>query len=905
MRATVPATRFTLFVLLTAGLCLAAPLALNAASLFGSGQDASEQALAALERSNAQLRRFVLDNGMVCLVKEDRTAPVVSIQIWVGIGSAQEDDCLGAGLSHYVEHMIFKGTPARTPGAISKEISDAGGTINAYTGRDRTVFLTNLPSESWETGLLVLADATLNASFPEEEWKREKQVILREFAMGNDDPDRVLSKLLWRTAYRIHPYRVPIIGYEDVFTTMTRENLVRFFRRHYTPDNMLAVVVGDIDADQIEYALREVFGKVPRGMRAPVVLPAEPPQLAERFARESGAYNVSRLHLAYHTTALSDPDTPALDVLAAVAGQGRSSQLVQRIKEEKKLAHAIGAWSMTPKEPGLFVISATYDPEKEEALLAAVRAEVESWSGKGFAQSEIEKARRTVLTGELAQLETMHGQADSYAAGEFYAGDPRFAEAYVRALHAVTPDSLRAVAQKYLRPENRTLVILSPQALAPPAEIPAAVVLTSDTRKTTLPNGIRLLVREDHKLPFVSLCAVLGGGLLSENAHNNGITQLMASLLTRGTQRRSALEIAQTTESLGGSLSPFSGRNSFGLQAKCLSADLNTFMDLLADCLASPTFPAAEVQKQRQVQIAEIKAQRERPFFLAEEALKRALFPGHPYRWNVAGSEETAGTLQPRDMLEHYRKLVAGPNMILAVFGDVAPLKAEKMAEKYFGALPRGESTPAAFAWLQPQAARKPTGVRELPARKETTVPKEQAILLAAYPACAITDPLCDATQLLERSLSGLSSDLAVKVREKEGLVYYIGAFQLLGVDPGMFGVYAGTTREGLAQVETLVNQEFKRLAAEGLRQEELDRAKKQIMSEHKMKLQSNQDTALECALNELYGLGYQHTFTLAERISALKPDDVRAAAAAMLNPQRQAVSIVMPQQPPADPAAP
>jgi zinc protease len=494
--------------------------------------------------SNEGLRRIVLDNGMVCLLKEDRSAPVVALQIWVGTGAVHEEQYLGAGLSHYMEHMIFKGTPTRGPADISRQIDDAGGEINAYTAQDRTVFYADLPSKTWRVGIDVLSDAVMNAALPEEEWEREKDVILREFAMGRDNPDRELSKLLWSTAYREHPYRVPVIGYEDVFRAMTRDDLSTFFRRHYVPDNMITVMVGDIDADEVEAYVRHAFAGFTRRPRAPVTLPAEPPQMTPRFARHTGPYQVSRLQWAYHTVPLNHPDAAALDVLASIVGQGRSSRLSRKIKEELRLVHDIDAWSYTPKDPGLFGISAVFDPTNETAVIEAIQKEIEAWTRAPFAGEEIEKAKRMTLVNELDGLQTMSGQASSYAAGEYYAGNPRFAEYYLANLEHVTPDLLRDVARRYLRTENRTIAMLSP---AMPGETRSEQRVDEPGIRlslATLTNGIRLIVREDHRLPFVYICAAFGGGLLSEKEDNNGVTQLMSELLTRGTARRSADDIA-------------------------------------------------------------------------------------------------------------------------------------------------------------------------------------------------------------------------------------------------------------------------------------------------------------------------------------------------------------------------
>ena len=491
----------------------------------------NESLINVIKDSNKSLKRVVLDNGMILLVKEDNSAPVVSVQIWIGTGSIHEGDNLGAGLSHYVEHMIFKGTPTRKVGDITREISDAGGRINAYTTFDRVVMFTDMPSEHWKVGVDVLSDAVMNSTFPEEEWQREKEVINNEIVMGRDDPARVMQKLAARTAYRVHPFRVPIIGYEEVLKRIDREDLISFFKEHYVPNNMITVVVGDVNAGEVIDRLSKTYKGWERQSLSKPVLPEEPPQIARRSGRVTGAYNVSRMRVAYHTVALNDDDMPALDVLAAVVGHGRSSRLTKTLKEDKRLVHSISAWSYTPQYPGQFAISAVLDPDKEQDVLAAIDEQVRSFHSINVTDDELEKARRQVISSELSDLQTMNGQASNYASSEFFVGNPRFNELYMKAILDVTPEQIRAVAKKYLTHENSTVTVLAPETEETKAEEKSAVIMASPVKKIDLDDNLRLLVREDHKLPFVYISVVAGGGLLSETEENNGITQLMPSML--------------------------------------------------------------------------------------------------------------------------------------------------------------------------------------------------------------------------------------------------------------------------------------------------------------------------------------------------------------------------------------
>jgi zinc protease len=844
-------------------------------------------ALATLKQSNEKVVRFVLDNGMTCLVKPDPSAPVVSIQIWVGSGSIHEGDMLGSGLSHYVEHMIFKGTPTRKPGAIAKALHDLGGEINAYTSLDRTVFHADLPSRHWRAALDILADAVKNASFPEEEWGKEKDVILREFSMGRDNPDRRLGELLWRTAYVAHPYRIPIIGYRDVFKAVTRADLVAFYQRRYIPDNMIAVIVGEVVPAEVERALREVFAGFARRPNPAVVIPEEPRQTVARTARETGPYQVSRLCMAFHTVSLTDRDAPALELLANIVGGGQSSRLVQSVKERQQLVHSISASSYTPRYPGLFVVSAAFDPDKETAVIAAIEREIASWADTRFSAAEIDKARRMMLAGELSTLQTMNGQASSYASGELFMQNPRFGEAYLELLGRVTPADLQTMVGTYLRPDNRTLVVLAPEPKAATNAAPVGTNHVSAVTSRKTPEGATLIVREDRHLPFVYICAAFRGGVLAETEDRAGITHLMSELLIRGTPTRAAADIAQAIESLGADLSPFAGHNSFGLQGRCLAGDIATLVDVMSDCLGNATFPPEEIAKQKAIQLAAIDSQQEQPFVVAQNALNGMLFAGHPYRWNPIGLRPAVERLHQQPLLDYYRREVVTGNLALSFFGDIAPAQAGELASRFARRLRRDER-----AARTPVAASPPP-----PARAEKREPKEQCIVIFGFPGIDLRDPRKEALQILETAMSGMSSKVFHTIREERGLAYFAGATQRVGLDPGLFALYAGTRAEARAEVESLLLKEVDRVAHDGLDAGEIARAKTQLVAEVEMRRQDGMHLAVTCALNELYGLGCNYEFTTRERVEAVTPDQIRQAAASILATNRLAISVVIPEK--------
>ncbi|PYK11410.1 MAG: hypothetical protein DME61_00750, partial [Verrucomicrobia bacterium] len=229
---------------------------------------------AALTFPLSTAQKWILSNGLTIIVQEDRSAPVASVQAWCATGSVYEDQHLGAGLSHILEHMLFKGTKTRSTNQIAQKIQDVGGYINAYTSFDRTVFWIDVPKDGVPTALDILADATMNSTLPPEEYQKEQEVIRREFAMGMDDPDRMTGLLLFATAYQRHPYRFPVIGELEIYNQLTQEQVMQYYKTRYVPNNLTFIVVGDVDAEKVRQQLADLFKPYSEKSLKPLFIPA-------------------------------------------------------------------------------------------------------------------------------------------------------------------------------------------------------------------------------------------------------------------------------------------------------------------------------------------------------------------------------------------------------------------------------------------------------------------------------------------------------------------------------------------------------------------------------------------------------------------------------------------------------
>src|SRR5438105_1905684 len=406
--------------------------------------------------------KWILPNGLTIIVQEDHSAPVASVQAWCATGSIDEDQHLGAGLSHILEHMLFKGTKTRSTNEIAQKVQDVGGYINAYTSFDRTVFWIDVPKDGVATALDILADATMNSTLPPEEYQKEQEVIRREFAMGMDDPDRMAGLLLFATAYQQHPYRFPVIGELEIYNQLTQEQVVQYYKTRYVPNNLTFVVVGDVDAEKVRQQLAEAFKSYPEKSLKPVFVPAEPPQLGRREVHQEFSTELTHLSLAWHIPEVTNPDVPALDLLSTILGDGRSSRLYRRVREEAGLAFSISVIYYQPGDPGLFGIDATVDPKKREAAEQLVMGIVDEVKQAGVTAEELTKAKKILLSHHLGALTTMRGQASDIGSNWFLTRNLNFSRDYLDAVQKVTLDDIKRVAANYLTDNTSTVVVSNP-----------------------------------------------------------------------------------------------------------------------------------------------------------------------------------------------------------------------------------------------------------------------------------------------------------------------------------------------------------------------------------------------------------------------------------------------------------
>lgn len=811
-------------------------------------------------------RTFTLPNGLSVVIDEDHSAPVASVQAWCETGSIDEDKWMGAGLSHILEHMLFKGTDTRPPGAVSRQVQDIGGYINAYTSYERTVYYIDTPADGVSQAVDILADVMMNATLPPEEYTKEQNVIRREFAMGFDDPDRQSTLLMFRTVFTESPFRHPVIGYLDIYNKLTRDDVLAYYKKRYVPNNIFFVISGDVDGEKVKKQLETYFEKYPRVALEPVYVPSEPPQAGRRDAHEEFPTELTRMSLAWPIPTVTDPDMPALDLLGSVLGGGASSPLNQEIREKKKLAFSVDAGSYSLSNGGIFAIQAVCAPEQREAVEKEALAIVGRVQKDGVTAAELEKARRSLLSSQLGSLTTAKGRAADLGANWLYTRNLNFTHDYLDAINRVTTADLQRVAAKYLIDDHLSATSLNPVGSL--AKIAAGKKAGADAEVKTflLPNGLRLLVRENRKVPLVTMVAAFKGGLLAETPATNGAGAVMARSMLKGTTSRTAEQIANEIESAGGSLSAVSGNNSFYVTSTVMKPDLALGMNVLADVLEHPTFPKDEVETEKASQLAAIKSDEDDPVNVAQNTLRERLFGAHPYALRTSGNPESVAKLTPEQLRDLHRKLAVGKNGVLAVFGDVDANQVFEAAKKAFAGLPAGESlaTPAPPATL---------------AKTDSLAiarPKNQAIVTIGYSGADMLSPDRPVLELIDTASSDLGSRFMDRIREKLGLAYFAGTTQLMGPTPGAFMFYLGTDPEKLDKAKTEFLDEISKLAGDGLTPEELARAKKRLLGAEAIRNESNSAMALATALDELFGLGTNRSERRKAEIDSVTVDDTR-----------------------------
>lgn len=814
-------------------------------------------------------------NGLRVLTLPRRDMPVVAVHVWVQTGSMLEGEFAGSGISHLLEHMVFKGTEEFTAARLNECVSALGGLWNAYTSTDRTVFHIDGPAQHWRDFLHILLQLTLHPVFPPDEWERERDVIRREMDMYRDDPNDASYRALIETLFLKHPRRLPVIGERAAFDALTPEDMRRYHAERYVPSNMFICVVGDVSPAEVAAAAEvETGGLPPGGAPLPALLP-EPRQWGPRTCRREFPRATSSLMLAWRIPELNHPDMPALMLLSCILGDGRTAWLYKRFHDECAMAYDVSTLVL-PQLPGegAFVIEADVERPRRDTLRDALLAWVAQLPSMDFAPA-LHRVLRQLRVRHLKMLTTVQGAAEALGGFWRHSCNTAAYEEWRAALEQVTPEDLCRVARVWLTPDRITEVSVDPVGTNPPPAAAAAEELRPPVRLTTLPGGVRCVVREDHRLPIVYATLAVEAGCRAETASTAGICALLAECLPKGTATLSAEQIADRVESLGGSLHTQAGNNTIILSLYCLAEDAPAMLELLADVALHPSFPEAAVQTAREDLLADIREEDDDPVSCAFRHLRRLRFGDVSYGNPVGGTLRSMASLSRSDLLRAHASLMQGERMVLSLAGDLQPGQLEPLAARLFSHLPA-----AAPCRLQPTPA---------PHAADACLPtpegKEQAVLAVALPSLPLLHADTAKLLLLDEWCQDMAGPVYSEIREKLGLAYHASSGLLRGVDAGCLYFSLETSPQQLAHARAALDSLLARLAEQGMPPEALERARATALSSRLLAAQSIGKLCSSAAVDTVLGLGYDHAERILSDIAAVTHDDMQRFIRSILAP--------------------
>lgn len=878
-----------------------------------------------------------LSNGLRLYTMEVHRAPVVNFMVWYNVGSRNEAPG-STGISHFLEHMMFKGTPTYPNGAVEDAVRDRGGRWNAFTSYDYTAYYEMLPSRHMELAVRIESDRMKNVHFDRDLTVRERGIIVSEREGIENRPTFWLFEALMGAAYQQFPYRHHVIGTKDDIKGMTAEALTDHYRRFYRPNNAAVVAVGDFQTAEMRRMVEEHFGPISAGDPVAPLAILEPEQTAERRVVVRRPAPAPYLYVAWKIPGAAHPDLLALDVLAAIlsgapsrdmgggAALGRSSRLYRRMVEGGLTADA-SAGTFDAKYPGLFLASFTVKPNVDPAAVeAALYEEIEALQAAPVPAEEFERAIKQMRAQYTYSLENVMSLSLNLGTEIMKVGSPDGWMTYLERLAKITPADLQRVAAQYLVERCRTVGTLVPgeAAAAPGAGAPAGAepeegttpayqqrtdhavpavqitplpaadqVLLDPARVTErrLASGLRLLVHPIPGLRSATVRLSLEAGAIGDPAGKAGLAQLTAQLLTRGTERYTAEELARKTDSLGMSLSVDSGQETVLGHVKCLPEDLATGIDLLAEVMRRPVFPEDEVARARERMLVRVREAKSNTQAVAARTLREMLYPeGHPYRQPVQGDEESVATLLRADLVAYHQERFQPEGAVAVVVGDVDPDQvAAAFGAQFDDWRGKAEIVPIGPA---PAVAQRRTHV-VVPGKTQADIAMGWALVDRAHPDYL---PLELLAIVLGRTATGASiGRLFRDVREKHGLSYYQYCVFNGARGPSAWSIHIGVNPARLDFAVDVLKGEVRKLRDVPVATAELEPLLAYIEGSQALRLESGENLAAFLHEMARYNLGFDYLQRYPKLLAAITPEQLQTAAQRYLREEHLMVATAGP----------
>ncbi|MBW4597617.1 MAG: insulinase family protein [Brasilonema angustatum HA4187-MV1] len=863
------------------------------------------------------VQKTLLDNGLTVLSREIHSSPVVSVQVWYKVGSRNEEPGLN-GIAHQLEHMMFKGTKNR-PIQFGRLLSALGSDSNAFTSYDQTAYYNTAERDKLTALLTLEADRMQNARIDPTELQSEKRVVISELQGYENSPDYRLNRAVMKAAFSNHAYGLPIGGTQADVQRFDLEQVQKYYRNFYSPDNAVLVIVGDFQTEPTLEAVKEIFGKIPKTQGLTLntqhskVLQASPvtSQSKPIVLKEPGSGLL--VQAVYPLPNAKSPDVAALDLMDRILTDGRNSRLEQALVESG-LASDVSASVVNLMELGWYELLVTADPEQNVKKIDSVlKSAIAKLTKKGVTAEELNRAKTKLEASVVLSNRDITSLGLQLGNDETTTGDYRYTDRYLAAVRQVTAQDIQRVANKYLKQEARTVGFFKPtRAKAngndhkanskhntenfahggsvtteevtkylPPVDL--ASVATSHTlpEQFTLSNGFRVLLVPDKSTPTVTLSGYIKAGKEFDPQEKAGLASLVAENLINGTKTKDVLTVAKTLEDRGANLEFETYREGVRIEGDSLAADLSVLIQTLADVVRNANFPTKELELSRKQALTALKHELDDPSEVAQRTFVQSIYPKqHPL--HVFPTEESLRRISRKDVIEFRKKHYRPDTTVLALVGDFAPEKIKKLINLEFGNWKAKGSPPT----LKYPTVSMPEKVINL----NPVLPgKVQAITYMGNTGINRKDSRFYAALVLNQILGGdtLSSRLGAQVRDRQGLTYGIYSSFLAGNDSGTFMIEMQTSPEDTRQAIASTRELLKEIHQKGVTEREVETAKQILISNYIVSLANPEELIGKILMNHVYGLDKEELRNFTAKIQAVNFEQVNQAARELLYPDQ------------------
>jgi zinc protease len=857
-------------------------------------------------------KKYQLKNGMKVLTIQSAKSPVVSIQAWVNTGSA--DEIKGEeGISHFIEHLVFKGTNKFKVGEIASSVEGAGGVLNAYTTFDQTVFYVTISKEHLETGLDVISQMMGYPQFDEKEIDNEREVVIEEIKRSLDSPRSLAGRQLFSAVYSSHPYGIPVIGYEENILKVSSQQIKKYFNDRYSPQNIKLLIVGDFEQKNLDKKVDESFGALKKFKIKKVTRKKELVKKNKDMVLSTGPQPESYIYLAWPTPDIKSKDVVPLMLLSSILGEGESSRLVNQVRNQKNAVNSIGCFLFTAKDNGFFSIAVSLQKENINKALHEINSQLELFFTEGISDEEVIRAQRIMESEKLYSMETVDGLAGLYGHSEFFYGDYKKTEKLLSEIKKVNAKKIIAIAKKYLRPENLIITAMAGKETEVSKELesfradykiifkkPVKKIKQKKekSKKTTwvakistkknvpekiiLDNGTRVIVKKINGSPVLSARLAGLGGLRYENPELSGLNELSSRVWSSGTRSKNEKNYHTSLEKIATGINAFGGRNTLGISMTTLVPFAKEASQLFSEVITEPIFEQRIVEREIKQMIDQIEMRKDKPGQLCMLALAKKLYPDHPYGRDPLGDESTLKKITNRHVEDYIFKTLGKSNRIYSIVGEVQVDVWLKKIHEIEKNLSKEKIKPVSYT------INKLTSNTLLYEKSD----KKQSHIALGFHGLKFSDKRRYALDVLQAILSGQGGRLFIELRDKASLAYTVTPIRMDGIESGYFGTYIGCSPEKAQKAYKMMYQELMKLGEKSISAEELERAQKYLIGRHDISSQRTSTLADALLFDELYEIPFNEYDKHNEKIKAITQKDVQTLAQELFS-QKYVLSVI------------